>query len=86
MEESRIEQEQSKNDERINTLLSRLVNSLERREGKLIDRIKKDKKVVRRSKSNYAMHVIAVDDEFPFGTSYNRVNLKKSHPDDYLSQ
>ena len=85
MEEQILEVSENK-ERNIDQLIIRLVNSIERREGKLIDRIKKEKKVVRRSKSNYAMHVIAVDDEFPFGTSYNRVNLKKSNPDDYLSQ
>ena len=84
--EEQITEESENKEINIDHLITRLINSLERREGKLIDRIKKEKKVVRRSKSNYAMHVIAVDDEFPFGTSYNRVNLKKSNPDDYLSQ
>jgi len=84
--EEQITEESENKEINIDHLITRLINSLERREGKLIDRIKKEKKVVRRSKSNYAMHVIAVDDEFPFGTSYNRVNLKKSNPEDYLSQ
>ena len=85
MEEQILEVSENK-ERNIDQLIIRLVNSIERREGKLIDRIKKEKKVVRRNQSNYAMHVIAVDDEFPFGTSYNRVNLKKSNPEDYLSQ
>ena len=50
--EEQITEESENKEINIDHLITRLINSLERREGKLIDRIKKEKKVVRRSKSN----------------------------------